>query len=585
MAQTSRSSPAIGGAVPTQCWRTIVWQRVQLESTNAELETRVAERVKQLKEALDQGRRRLEAFRITAGRLAIEKDPERALQDLGGVSRDLVGARYGALALADHEGVTSRLVVSGFSPEQQSRMRAHPRRLGELGLARVGVEKIVVDDVARHLSAHGLARGDASDNGFIGVQVLAKGEHSGAFYFMEKEGGPDFTADDERLLNLFAMLVGVHLENVSLYDGVTQERRALAAIQASMTEGLVVLDPKGRVMYLNETAERLWGLSPDEVRDKHISEVYGPMMEQFEPPEAKDGLLQLAEKDGDSPKSVEVTLIGPPRRHLAVTAFSIPGGSDQSMVGLLARDITQERELQDRRNAFVSIASHELRTPMTTIMGFSELLLQDDLPESSLREWVERIHQNSQILSAIVDDMLNVSRIQSGRLALNLEPLQLPGIVDEVLAGIEPETEVHEFHVDIPRDMPDVVADREKLSQVLINLVTNAVKYSPQGGPITILARNEAERERVVVEVVDRGMGISPEERASLFTTFHRIRRPETQEIKGTGLGLSIVKGLVGLMRGEVWVESQMNKGSSFFFTVPTRRDDVLEEDGTLSAI
>ena len=249
----------------------------------------------------------------------------------------------------------------------------------------------------------------------------------------------------------------------------------------------------------------------------------------------------------------------------------------ESRVDETGQDLKDALELEERRNAFVSIASHELRTPMTTIMGFSELLLKREAPEATRQDWLERIYQNSQILSAIVDDMLDVSRIQSGKLAIDLQHVQLENLIDEVLAGIREDANSHEFAVDVPQDTPEVVADKEKLSQVVINLLTNAVKYSPDGGSVTISAHHEDENERVVVAVADQGMGIAAEERDRLFNTFHRIRRPETEGIRGTGLGLSIVKGLVVMMRGDVWVESEINKGSKFFFTVPTKRMDISE--------
>ena len=553
-------------------WRTIVKQRTGLEAANAELEARVSERAEQLREAWDLGRRRLDAFRTAAGRLALEEDPERALQDLVSLSRDLAGARYGVLTLLDTVGTPGRFVTSGFSPDQRSRMRASPNQIEELGLTMDGPEKIVVGDDTRHLTAHGFQPGHAPLKSFLGAPVTVNGRTSGAFYLMEKEEA--FTTEDETLLGLFAMLAGVHLENVELFEEVMRERRTLATIQGSMTEGLVVLDPRGQVMYLNQTAERLWGLVANDVRGKHIRDVFCPGALELEPPEALQNLIDVVEAADNSPKTIEVTLDKPQRRYLEVTAFSIPSASDKSMTGLLARDVTQQRELRERQYNFVSIASHELRTPMTTILGFTELLLKRDLPESSRREWLERIYQSSKALSAIVDDMLNISRIQSGKLALSLELLQLQDVVNEVLAGIRPETTVHEFIVSIPEDTPKVVADREKLAQVLINFLTNAIKYSPKGGPVTISARHDRDRERVVVEVADQGIGIAPEEQENLFSAFHRIIRPETATIKGTGLGLSIVKGLVQMMKGEVWAKSEMDKGSRFFFSIPTRRVD-----------
>ena len=237
------------------------------------LETRVAERVQDLKEALEQGRRRLDAFQTAAGRLALEDVPERALQDVVDVSRDLVGARYGALAVFDPAGQAAGFVKSGFSAERQAKMDLLPKGLEDLGLVSGHAEQIEIGDEPRYLSVHGFSPDDAPGASFMGAPVKVKDRTAGALYFMGREGEPEFSPDDVRLLNLFALLTGVLLENVGLYDEVAQERRTLAAIQGSMTEGLLVLDPEGRVMYLNETAESLWGLRPPEAQGKPISEV------------------------------------------------------------------------------------------------------------------------------------------------------------------------------------------------------------------------------------------------------------------------------------------------------------------------
>ena len=526
---------------------------------------------------LEQGRRRLDAFRKAASRLALEEVPERALQELVHVSKDLVGARYGVLALLDPDGPRGKVLTSGFPPEQEGRFASPAVSIEDLGLKPEGARGVAVGDERRLLSAHGFAPQQSAIQGFLGVAVMVLGRTAGAFYLMEKEDGSGFDDDDEELLNLFAVLAGVHFENVGLYEEVGQERRKLAAIQGSMTEGLIVLDSSGHVTYLNETAERLWWLSSSQIHGQHINDVFGSKALDFDSPESLRDLITTAEGRSDPAAKLEVTLARPQRRHLEVSAFAIPGAPDSSMTGLLAMDITEQKDLQERRDAFVSIASHELRTPMTTIMGFSELLLDNETLEPSQREWLGRTHQNSRALSAIVDDMLNVSRIQSGRLALDLAHLRLDVVVDEVLAGIQPDSDAHEFSVEIPAGLPMVVADREKLDQVLINLLTNAIKYSPAGGLIAVSARHEERHERIVVEVADQGMGIAPEDREHLFSTFHRIRRPETQGIRGTGLGLSIVSGLVRMMRGEVWVESELDEGSRFIFSLPTRSVEAVD--------
>ena len=225
------------------------------------------------------------------------------------------------------------------------------------------------------------------------------------------------------------------------------------------------------------------------------------------------------------------------------------------------------READRIKTNFMSIASHELRTPMTVLVGFTELLLNRDLPEEKQRDWLERIYRESKRLATIVDDLLNVSRIQSGQITVEQQKLKLLEVVREAVQLVSGVSEKHSLALDIPEDLPLVLGDRDKLTQVLINLLDNAIKYSPQGGKITVAARQETER--VVVSVSDQGIGIAPEDRERIFTTFTRIRRPEAGGVRGTGLGLYIVKALVELMGGEIWVESELDKGSTFFFSLP----------------
>ena len=171
---------------------------------------------------------------------------------------------------------------------------------------------------------------------------------------------------------------------------------------------------------------------------------------------------------------------------------------------------------------------------------------------------------------------------------INIEQIDVKDLVGEAIEGIRRDAgDKYDFVTDVSPGTPPVFADRDKFTQIVINLLTNAVKYTPDGGSITVFVNHEQDRERVVVEVRDEGMGIAPENLESLFASFHRIRRPETEGIRGTGLGLSIVKGLVNLIRGEVWVETELDKGSSFFFTVPTTKADSesAEERRTLSTI
>jgi signal transduction histidine kinase len=229
---------------------------------------------------------------------------------------------------------------------------------------------------------------------------------------------------------------------------------------------------------------------------------------------------------------------------------------------MLIRDVSM-------RDNFVSIASHELRTPMTAIMGYTELLLQRNPSDTTREKWLIKIYDNSRKLTNMIDDLLNVTRIQSGKISMKLEKVRLQDILEESMAFTRESSDKHEITVTIEPDLPAVLIDREKFGQVIGNLLGNAIKYSPQGGRITLSARKDLENPRVVVSVCDEGIGISPEDKDTLFTTFHRIRRPETQGIKGSGLGLYISKEWTEAMGGEIWLESEINKGSTFFVAIP----------------
>jgi signal transduction histidine kinase len=231
---------------------------------------------------------------------------------------------------------------------------------------------------------------------------------------------------------------------------------------------------------------------------------------------------------------------------------------------VLIRDVSM-------RDTFISVASHELRTPLTSILGYADLLLHRDPPPVIRKRWLKNIFDNSQRVSAMVDDLLNVSRIRSGKVSIKFERVRLPDVFKEMLSLTKESTNKHKFVVDIESDLPDVFVDRDKLSHVVGNILSNAVKYSPNGGRITLSAHNDQERNQIVVSIADEGIGIGPADKDLLFTTFHRIQRPETRGIRGSGLGLYIAKEWMEAMGGEIWLESELNKGSTFFLGIPTQ--------------
>jgi len=244
----------------------------------------------------------------------------------------------------------------------------------------------------------------------------------------------------------------------------------------------------------------------------------------------------------------------------------------QGVASVAAMSIRSAMLIRDvnMRDTFVSIASHELRTPLTSILGYAELLLRRDPPEPTRRQWIKHIFDNTKKIADMIDDLLNITRIQSGKIVMRQERLKLLGIIEERLATVKESTNKHQFVVDIEPELSDILADHDKFGEVIGNLLSNAVKYSPDGGRVTLSARHDRQMHRVVVSVADEGIGIASADRDSLFTTFHRIQRPETRNIRGSGLGLYIAKEWTKAMGGDIWLESELNKGTVFYVAVPT---------------
>jgi len=229
----------------------------------------------------------------------------------------------------------------------------------------------------------------------------------------------------------------------------------------------------------------------------------------------------------------------------------------------------QTQTPEDREYAFVSLASHQLRGLITAIMGFSQLLVERDVPKATRRRWTRTIYSASQDLTAVVTDMLNVSHIKLGALSVNREPVDIQRAIEDLLPQFEGDGTCRKIEARVEDKLPEVMADHHKLNEVLTNLLQNAIKYSAPNSRVTLSAYRDPQRRWVILEVTDEGIGIAPEDQRRLFAPFFRVCRPETQDVEGSGLGLYVVKLLVELMEGSIWVNSELDKGSSFYVALP----------------
>jgi signal transduction histidine kinase len=229
--------------------------------------------------------------------------------------------------------------------------------------------------------------------------------------------------------------------------------------------------------------------------------------------------------------------------------------------------VEQLERLNRAKSEFVSIVSHEFRTPLTGIQGFSEMMRDEELTMEEMREYAGDINKDSQRLNRMINEMLDLDRMESGRMTIHPEPIDLNSVVDEVAGRVRPNAPNHTLTLDLQPDLPQIQADRDRMTQVASNLLNNAVKYSPTGGRITVTTR--ADGTDVRLDVRDEGLGIPPEALETIFERFSRVDSQATKDIQGTGLGLPIVRQIVQLHGGKVWAESELGKGSVFHVVLP----------------
>jgi PAS domain S-box-containing protein len=247
--------------------------------------------------------------------------------------------------------------------------------------------------------------------------------------------------------------------------------------------------------------------------------------------------------------------------------WSATWSNTEQLMFCVGRDNTERKEVERLKNEFVATVSHELRTPLTSLRGFSEILLRKACSPEKQRQYLTIIQNESKRLTNLINDFLDLQRIESGRQNYSFEPIDLTPILHETAALFAKADSQHSIRVEVADFLPDVKADGDRIRQVLSNLVSNAIKYSPAGGEVVISA---SQQEAVVqISVSDQGLGITPEAIPRLFTKFYRVDSANTRKIGGTGLGLALAKEIVEAHDGQIWVESEFEQGSTFCFTLP----------------
>jgi PAS domain S-box-containing protein len=348
------------------------------------------------------------------------------------------------------------------------------------------------------------------------------------------------------------------LANAELYQRVAQEKERIEAILSNIADGIVAVDREGKVVLWNSAAEDITSVSAANALGRRPVDVLHRRLESDGAAPPGDRLVSIARGSEDVWLSLTEAVMLDPSGAVSGRIFAF-------------RDISGERAVEQMKSDFVSAVSHELRTPLTSIYGFAETLLRSDIHfgEDERRTFLGYIASEAERLTRIVDSLLNVARLDSGDLVVNLAPTDVRPVVSEVVAGIEEAgANGHSFVLEFPDEPLDAQADRDKLRQVLNQLVDNAVKYSPAGATVRISGRTTDGG--VELEVSDEGLGIPHAEQERIFRKFYRGEAATRDgRLGGTGLGLFIAQGLVTAMGGRISVTSSEGLGSSFAVAIP----------------
>ncbi|KKQ17417.1 MAG: GAF sensor signal transduction histidine kinase [Berkelbacteria bacterium GW2011_GWA1_36_9] len=388
--------------------------------------------------------------------------------------------------------------------------------------------------------------------------------------FSQREN--NFNSTDLRLVSILASQAAIIVNSSTMYRQIEEERKKDEALLTSIGDGVLAIDKTQKIIRFNKSGEEITGFLREELFSKYFEETLGLFNKEKKLVSAKDSLLSKVLKTGEPIVSKEYFL----RKrsgalfpvYLSVAAVYDVG---DKIVGAIVtfRDITSEIEVEQIKEELISLSTHELRAPITAIKGYLDMILEGDTGGVSgeTKETIEEVVVINQRLADLVDDLLNVNRIEQGRVKINFEAVDLSMLITQTVR--EYQSQAHKKNLIINFDdkaIPEVKADSKRLRQVLNNLISNAIKYTKQGSIDVSCQKNENE---IIGQVKDTGIGISKADQKRLFEKFYRVRNPETIEITGTGLGLWITRKLLEMMNGKIWLESEEGKGTTFYFSLP----------------
>ncbi len=403
----------------------------------------------------------------------------------------------------------------------------------------------------------------------VGLPLIARQKVIGVI-FVFRSYPSVFSANDRALLQSFADQAAIAVYNAQLYSQVSHEKQRLDALLDSAADGILILSPDHTIERCNPAFARMLDMPVEEINGKKQEEVIHWIHHENGP------TLEQAEADGwpltpNATLYVEGDLERAGGRALAV---GITYASLMSLEGVLVniiatvRDITRFREAEEIKSTFISVVSHELKTPVALIKGYVSTLRREDAvwDREVINDSLAVIEEEADHLTELIENLLDASRLQAGALKINLSDVALDALVARIAERFRTQTNRHKMVVDFPQEFPVILADENRISQVLSNLLSNAIKYSTEGGEIRI--SGSIRPQQVIICVSDQGPGIAAEDIPHVFDRFYRSQNA-SRTTKGAGLGLYLSRAVVEAHGGRIWVDPIPGKGARICFSLP----------------
>jgi PAS domain S-box-containing protein len=503
----------------------------------------------------------LEALLEITRIFASSSDLSTLLRTILGYAADLVHADFGYIALTTPDGAFR--ITTGYRLPTEVFEELSPY----LAQKRPAEDFWAEQELRRHLALVNAVVETALEQ-VVALPLVLEDEEVVGGIFLFRTGTIAFTPGDRMLLRDFADQAAVAVRNARQVEQLRTEKARVEAIIENNPNGIMILDPQLRVEIVNRALSRLLGVAEQDVVGRHCAQALKLENRIGEH-------LCLSESTPPPPTRMlygEGDIVRPGHKRATVgVSYSPLFGGDGRLVNIIITfvDITRYREAENLKSTFISVISHELKTPVSLIKGYAGTLARTDVaPDPDfVRESAEIIVEEADRLTELIDNLLDASRIQAGALSLDPQPLDLISLIHKTADRFATQTNRHQIVVDLPETLPLVMADERRLRQVLDNLINNAIKYSPNGGKIVIGARSGDDH--VLVFVQDEGVGIPEEDQEAIFESFYRVDSSLKRSTQGAGLGLYLVRAIVEAMGGEIRVESEPGKGSSFIFTLP----------------